>query len=145
MANETRAPISTPTTLDAWVAHLDAVDLPIIIYNIPPRSVVDMSVETMARLAEFPNIVGLKDATGDLKQISELIRLCAGFLDQGQALAPMPGREAGFLAAVASLADSNDEAEVRKILEGIPDPVGTFYRYSLPAALLARKRLTSHA
>jgi len=44
----------------------DEVDLPIIIYNIPPRSVVDMSVETMARLAELPNIVGVKDATGDL-------------------------------------------------------------------------------
>ncbi len=44
----------------------DAAQLPIIIYNIPPRSVIDMSVETMARLAELPNIVGVKDATGDL-------------------------------------------------------------------------------
>jgi 4-hydroxy-tetrahydrodipicolinate synthase len=44
----------------------DAVDLPILIYNIPPRSVVDMSVATMARLAELPNIVGVKDATADL-------------------------------------------------------------------------------
>jgi len=44
----------------------DAVDLPIIIYNIPPRSVIDMSVATMARLAELPNIVGVKDATQDL-------------------------------------------------------------------------------
>ena len=44
----------------------DAVDLPIIIYNIPPRSVVDMSVATMARLAKLPNIVGVKDATNDL-------------------------------------------------------------------------------
>lgn len=44
----------------------DAVDLPIIIYNIPPRSVVDMSVETMARLAKHANIVGVKDATANL-------------------------------------------------------------------------------
>ncbi len=44
----------------------DAVDLPIVIYNIPPRSVVDMSVETMARLAALPRIVGVKDATQDL-------------------------------------------------------------------------------
>ena len=44
----------------------DAVDLPIIIYNIPGRSVVDMSVATMARLAKLPNIVGVKDATADL-------------------------------------------------------------------------------
>lgn len=43
----------------------DAVDIPILIYNIPGRSVVDMSVETMARLAEIPNIVGVKDASAD--------------------------------------------------------------------------------
>ncbi len=44
----------------------DAVDMPIVIYNIPGRCVVDMSVETMARLAKLPNIVGVKDATADL-------------------------------------------------------------------------------
>jgi len=44
----------------------DAVDLPIVIYNIPGRSVVDMTVETMARLAGLRNIVGVKDATNDL-------------------------------------------------------------------------------
>src|ERR1700739_2934224 len=44
----------------------DAVDLPIVIYNIPGRSAVDMSNATMARLAKLPNIVGVKDATNDL-------------------------------------------------------------------------------
>ncbi len=44
----------------------DASEIPVVIYNIPGRSVVDMNVETMARLAELPNIVGVKDATGDL-------------------------------------------------------------------------------
>jgi 4-hydroxy-tetrahydrodipicolinate synthase len=44
----------------------DAVDLPIVIYNIPGRSAVDMSTATMARLAKLPNIVGVKDATNDL-------------------------------------------------------------------------------
>lgn len=44
----------------------DAVDIPIVIYNIPGRSVIDMSVETMARLAKLPNIVGVKDATNDI-------------------------------------------------------------------------------
>lgn len=44
----------------------DSCDLPIIIYNIPGRSVIDMSVATMARLAKLPNIVGVKDATADL-------------------------------------------------------------------------------
>ena len=49
-----------------FMAIADAVDLPIIIYNIPPRSVVDMSVDTMARLARHANIVGVKDATANL-------------------------------------------------------------------------------
>jgi 4-hydroxy-tetrahydrodipicolinate synthase len=44
----------------------DAVGIPIIIYNIPPRSVVDMSIETMQRLYELRNIAGVKDATGNL-------------------------------------------------------------------------------
>ena len=44
----------------------DEVAIPIVIYNIPGRCVVDMSIETMARLAKLPNIVGVKDATGDL-------------------------------------------------------------------------------
>ena len=48
----------------------DAIGIPIIIYNIPPRSVIDMSVDTMKRLYELKNIVGVKDATGDVGRIS---------------------------------------------------------------------------
>jgi 4-hydroxy-tetrahydrodipicolinate synthase len=47
----------------------DAVDLPIVIYNIPGRVVVDMSVDTMARLAKLPNIVGVKDSTNDVARV----------------------------------------------------------------------------
>ncbi len=49
-----------------YMAVADAADIPIVIYNIPPRSVVDMSVATMARLAKHPLIVGVKDATQNL-------------------------------------------------------------------------------
>ena len=49
----------------------DAVGIPIFIYNIPPRSVIDMSVDTMARLAELKNVAGVKDATGKIDRISE--------------------------------------------------------------------------
>jgi 4-hydroxy-tetrahydrodipicolinate synthase len=49
----------------------DAIGIPIIIYNIPPRSVIDMSVATMARLYELKNIVGVKDATGNLARVSQ--------------------------------------------------------------------------
>ena len=48
----------------------DNVGIPIIIYNIPSRSVIDMSVDTMARLYELKNITGVKDATGDLNRVS---------------------------------------------------------------------------
>jgi len=48
----------------------DAIGIPILIYNIPPRSVVDMSVDTMKRLSELANIVGVKDATGDVGRVS---------------------------------------------------------------------------
>ena len=57
-------------------AIADAVDLPLIIYNIPPRSVVDMSVETMARLAKHKNIIGVKDATANLVRPLHTKRSC---------------------------------------------------------------------
>jgi 4-hydroxy-tetrahydrodipicolinate synthase len=48
----------------------DSIDIPILIYNIPPRSVIDMSVETMKRCFELKNVVGVKDATGNVGRIS---------------------------------------------------------------------------
>ncbi|MBI1233083.1 MAG: 4-hydroxy-tetrahydrodipicolinate synthase [Alphaproteobacteria bacterium] len=53
----------------------DAVDLPIIVYNIPGRSVVDISNETMARIAGLSRVIGVKDATGDLTRVSALRHL----------------------------------------------------------------------
>ena len=52
----------------------DNTSLPIIIYNIPSRCVIDMSVDTMAKLFELKNIAGVKDATGDLKRLDETIK-----------------------------------------------------------------------
>jgi 4-hydroxy-tetrahydrodipicolinate synthase len=49
----------------------DAIGIPIIIYNIPPRSVIDMSVDTMKRLYELKNIAGVKDATANLARVSQ--------------------------------------------------------------------------
>ena len=53
----------------------DNIGIPIIIYNIPSRSVIDMSVETMARLYELKNIIGVKDATGDLNRVDQQLKL----------------------------------------------------------------------
>ncbi len=73
----------------------DAVDLPVIIYNIPPRSVIDMSVATMARLFELPNIVGVKDATANLARVSQQrLAMGAGF----NQLSGEDGTALGFMA-----------------------------------------------
>ena len=52
----------------------DNVGIPILIYNIPSRSVIDMTVETMARLFELKNIAGVKDATGDLNRVDQQLK-----------------------------------------------------------------------
>lgn len=54
----------------------DKTGLPIILYNVPGRTSLNMLPQTVARLAEHPRIIGIKEATGDMKQVSELIRLC---------------------------------------------------------------------
>ncbi len=54
----------------------EAVNIPQILYNVPGRTGVNMLPATVARLAEIKNIVGIKEATGDMKQVSEVIRLC---------------------------------------------------------------------
>ena len=68
-------PYYNKPTQEGLYQHYKAINdkcgIPIIIYNIPGRSVVDMSVETMARLYELKNIVGVKDATGDLERVNQ--------------------------------------------------------------------------
>ena len=54
----------------------DAVDLPVVLYNVPARTSVDMSNETVARLAKLPNIAGIKDATSDMARPSVMRREC---------------------------------------------------------------------
>jgi 4-hydroxy-tetrahydrodipicolinate synthase len=50
--------------------------IPIVVYNVPSRTSLNLLPETMARLADIPNIVGIKEATGDLKQVSKILELC---------------------------------------------------------------------
>jgi len=59
-----------------YKAVAEAVDIPIILYNVPSRTSSNILPQTVARLADIDNIVGIKEATGDLNQISEVIRLC---------------------------------------------------------------------
>ncbi|MEM1267288.1 MAG: 4-hydroxy-tetrahydrodipicolinate synthase [Pseudomonadota bacterium] len=69
----------------------DATEIPILIYNIPGRSIVDMTPETMGQLAELPRIVGVKDATGDVSRVSDQRRTC------GEAFVQISGEDATAL------------------------------------------------
>ena len=70
-------PYYNKPTQEGLYQHYKAINdkcgIPIIIYNIPGRSVIDMSVETMARLFELKNIIGVKDATGDLNRVNQTL------------------------------------------------------------------------
>ena len=85
-------PYYNKPTQDGLYAHFktlhDSVDLPIVIYNIPGRSVVDMTPATMGALAQLPRIVGVKDATGDLA------RVCAQRITCGKDFLQISGEDA---------------------------------------------------
>ncbi len=78
-------PYYNKATQDGLIAHYaaaaDAVDLPIILYNVPSRTGVNLLSETALRLSEHPNICGFKDAAGNISQTAELARLTRGRLD----------------------------------------------------------------
>jgi 4-hydroxy-tetrahydrodipicolinate synthase len=76
------APYYNRPTQEGLYQHFKAVaegvDLPVILYNIPTRTGVNMLPELVARLAEIPNIVGIKEASGSLQQVAEIYRLTKG-------------------------------------------------------------------
>lgn len=73
-------PYYNKPTQEGLFAHYytiaNTVNIPIVIYNIPGRSVIDMSPETMGRLAKESNIIGVKDATGDLSRVKKQLETC---------------------------------------------------------------------
>ena len=90
----------------------EAVDLPMILYNVPGRTVADMSNQTIKRLAEIPNIIGVKDATGNiargidlLRQVPDDFSVYSG--DDSTALALMLCGAKGNISVVANVAPKN--------------------------------------
>lgn len=65
----------------SFMMTADASTKPCILYNVPSRTGCNLLPETVARLAEHPNIVGIKEASGNISQIAEVARLCAGKID----------------------------------------------------------------
>lgn len=90
----------------------EAVDLPMILYNVPGRTVADLSNETILRLAEIPNIIGVKDATGNIARGIDLLRrIPEGFSvysgDDSTAMALMLCGAKGNISVVANVAPKN--------------------------------------
>lgn len=88
-------PYYNKPTQRGMIAHYEAIaeatDIPIIIYNIPGRSIVDMSPETMGALAKLPQIIGVKDATGDITRVSHQRATC------GEDFCQLSGEDASAL------------------------------------------------
>lgn len=106
-----------------FAAIAEAGDIPVILYNIPGRSVVEISVETMARLAQVPNILGLKDATGNVARASrDRAAVPAGFVrlsgDDATALGFMAHGGAGCISVTSNVAPKLCAAFQNACLEG---------------------------
>lgn len=145
----------------------DAVDIPLFVYNVPGRSVVDINNETVGRLSKLDNVIGIKDATGDVSRVTELIDLCGedfiqlsgddpttlghsihggtGAISVGSNIAPAE------YAAFHEAALSGDFAKARKIHDTLdrlhkdlfldPSPAPTKYGLSLLGRMTADVRL----
>lgn len=102
-------------------AIAEAVDLPIILYNIPGRCVINMEPRTIARLAEHKNIVAIKEATGSMDQVSEIAQLTDLTILSGDDSITLPIASVGgkgVVSVVANIVPSDVKAMTDAILEG---------------------------
>tara|TARA_B100000315_G_scaffold258162_1_gene309307 strand:+ start:3516 stop:4388 length:873 start_codon:yes stop_codon:yes gene_type:complete len=99
------------------------VDIPIIVYNVPGRTSVNMLPATTARLSEIKNIVGIKEATGNLQQVSETIKLCGENFsvisgDDANILPIMAAGGKGVISVTANIAPDKIAALCKACLDG---------------------------
>jgi 4-hydroxy-tetrahydrodipicolinate synthase len=134
-------PYYNKPTQEGLYAHYkaihDAVDLPILIYNIPGRSVVDMSPETMGRLARLPRIVGVKDATADIVRPLLTAEACGPEFCQlsgedGNALAFLAHGGQGCISVTANVAPRLCAEMQEAWRAGRPDEALAIHRRLMP-------------
>ncbi len=134
-------PYYNKPTQEGLYRHFRAVaeegGLPVILYNVPSRTIADMSNETILRLSEVPGIVGLKDATGDMYRGAELLaRLPAEFAvysgNDDSALALMAMGSHGVISVTANVAPRPTAEMCRAALEGNFKAALAIYRRLLP-------------
>jgi 4-hydroxy-tetrahydrodipicolinate synthase len=121
------APYYNKPSQDGIVAHFkaisDAVDIPIISYNVPGRTVVDILPETVARLSKLSNVVGIKDASSDIGRVARHMALCEdGFIllsgDDPSALAFNAAGGTGCISVTANVAPKQFAALQNATLQG---------------------------
>lgn len=121
------APYYNRPSQDGIVAHFkaisDAVDIPIIAYNVPGRTVVDILPETVARLSKLANVVGIKDASSDIGRVARHAALCEdGFIllsgDDPSALAFNAAGGTGCISVTANVAPKQFAALQNATLQG---------------------------
>ena len=130
-------------------AILDAVDIPMVLYNVPGRTVTNMLPATVARLAAHANVIGIKEASGNLSQISEIIKLCPQdfIVLSGDDFTAMPtvmigGRgvisvvsnlEPGRMAAMIQAAMAGNVSQAKALHYQLFDLMGAMFCYPSPA------------
>ncbi|MGF1533267.1 MAG: 4-hydroxy-tetrahydrodipicolinate synthase [Bernardetiaceae bacterium] len=120
-------PYYNKPTQEGLFAHFsaiaDATDLPVVLYNIQGRSAINLKTDTLLRLAEHPHIVGVKEASGDIAQMMEVIRhtsedfYCLGG-DDALALPFMAMGGDGIVSVISNAVPAAMTAMVRQLLEG---------------------------
>lgn len=134
-------PYYNKPTQEGLVAHFEAIAentaLPIILYNIPGRSIVDMTPDTMGRLAEIKNIVGVKDATADMARIAQQAQTCgADFIqlsgEDASAVAFNRQGGTGVISVCANIAPAKCAAMQQATLDGDWDKAEAILAELLP-------------
>ena len=120
-------PYYNKTTPAGLVAHFkaiaDAVHSPVILYNVPPRTGLNMKADTVAKLAGYPNIHGVKEASSDLGQVTDIARLCGDKLavysgEDGIILPTLACGGVGVISVVANIAPRQTHDLCEKFLTG---------------------------
>ena len=133
------APYYNRPSQDGLYAHFkainDAVEMPVLVYNVPSRTVVDISNEVLERLAKLPNIVGIKDASGDLARASLQRQMC------GEGWTMLSGNDDSALGYMAH----GGHGAISVTANVAPEQVAAFYNHALagewPDALYGQDRL----
>jgi 4-hydroxy-tetrahydrodipicolinate synthase len=112
-------------------AIAEQVELPMLLYNVPSRTVADMSTDTTMRLAQLPNVVGIKDATGDLARGTELLRRVRAEVQPNKAFAVYSGNDDSALA----LTLVGGDGVISVTANVAPKQMADLYRHALAGAI----------